>query len=178
MSIFEQVFTIVLGHEGGFDTTPADPGNWTGGAVGHGVLKGTAWGISAASYPDRDIAGLSQADAASIYRLDYWNRVEGDALPPPLALLVFDAAVNNGVGHAIRWLQSAVCVNPDGQIGPATRAAIVSAAARSGGAVICAEFQAQRLAFMASLPTWRIFGLGWARRLCQLPYQSMNMKVD
>ena len=106
------------------------------------------------------------------------NRVEGEALPPPLALLVFDAAVNNGVGHAIRWLQSAVCVNADGQIGPATRAAIVSASSRSGGAAICAEFQAQRLAFMASLPTWRIFGLGWARRLCQLPYQSMNMKVD
>lgn len=178
MVIFDQVFTIVVGHEGGLDTTPSDPGNWTGGAVGKGVLKGTAWGISAASYPNRDITSLTPADAAAIYLVDYWNRVEGDSLPPPLALLVFDAAVNNGVGHAIRWLQSAVGATPDGQFGPATRAAIVTAASRSGGAAICAEFQAQRLAFMASLPTWRIFGLGWARRLCQLPYQSMNIKVN
>jgi hypothetical protein len=34
---------------------------------------------------------------------------------------------------------------------------------------------AQRLAFMAALPTWKLFGLGWARRLCALPWQSLTM---
>jgi len=29
---------------------------------------------------------------------------------------------------------------------------------------------------MASLPGWRVFGLGWARRLCQLPYQSLTLE--
>ncbi len=175
MTAFDQAFAIVIGHEGGYDTTEADPGNWTGGSVGSGILKGTAWGISAAAYPNLAIATLTQADASAIYRADYWNHVQGDTLPPPLALLVFDAAVNNGIGHAIRWLQSAVGTAPDGQLGPATTAAITATAARIGGAALCAEFQAQRVAFMASLPTWRVFGLGWARRLCQLPYQSMTM---
>lgn len=175
MSVFDQAFSIVIGHEGDFDATHADPGNWTSGVVGEGVLKGTRWGISAAAYPGLNIAELSQADAAAIYHSDYWERIEGNSLPAPLALLVFDAAVNNGVGHAVRWLQSAVGVTPDGQLGPATRAAISTTAARIGGASLCAEFQAQRLAFMAALPTWRIFGLGWARRLCQLPYQSVSM---
>jgi lysozyme family protein len=175
MPAFNQAFAIVIGHEGGFDATPADPGNWTGGAIGKGHNNGTNWGISAAAYPALAIATLTQDDAKAIYRSDYWDIVEGDTLPPPLALLVFDAAVNNGIGHAIRWLQSAVGTVPDGQLGPATQAAVTATSARIGGAALCAEFQAQRLAFMAGLPTWRVFGLGWSRRLCQLPYQSMTM---
>lgn len=176
MSAFERAFTIVIGHEGGFDKTEADPGNWTGGAVGKGVLKGTSWGISAAAYPDLTIVDLSQADAEAIYRRDYWDKISGDQLAPPLALLVFDAAVNNGISRAVRWLQSSVGVAPDGQIGAVTLAAIEKAVSSHGGAGLCAEFNAQRLNFMTSLPTWRVFGLGWARRLCQLPYQSLGME--
>jgi lysozyme family protein len=52
---------------------------------------------------------------------------------------------------------------------------LVLAQKQSGGAAICAEFQAQRMAFMASLPTWKTFGLGWSRRLCRLPYDSLTM---
>lgn len=175
MTAFEHAFEFVVGHEGGFDATQADPGNWTGGVVGSGELKGTKFGISAAAYPALDIANLSVADAQAIYKRDYWDRTSADTLPPPLALLVFDAAVNNGVGRAARWLQGAVGVAADGQIGPATLAALNAAVAKSGGAALCSEFMAQRLAFMAALPTWRVFGLGWARRLCALPYESLAM---
>jgi lysozyme family protein len=175
MTPFEHAFAFVVGHEGGFDETRADPGNWTGGAVGSGELKGTKFGISAAAYPALEIANLTLTDAQAIYKRDYWDRASADRLPPPLALLVFDAAVNNGVGRAARWLQGAVGVRADGQIGPATLAALNAAVAKSGGAALCAEFMAQRLAFMAALPTWRVFGLGWARRLCALPYESLAM---
>ena len=171
---FAQAFTLVIGHEGGYSDESADPGNWTGGAVGAGELRGTKFGISAGAYPDLDIANLTLEQAQDIYRRDYWSRVRADDLPPPLALLVFDAAVNNGVGRATRWLQTAAGAVADGVIGPETMAAI-AAAAKGGGAGLCAEFQAQRLAFMAGLPTWRVFGLGWARRLCALPYQSLTM---
>jgi lysozyme family protein len=170
MSVFEQAFAVVVGHEGGYDATRADPGNWTGGAVGRGELRGTKFGISAAAYPALDIANLALAAAQAIYRRDYWDRVQADALPPPLALLVFDAAVNNGPDRAIRWLQGAAGVAEDGTIGPATLTAVNA----GRGAAICAEFLAQRLAFMAALPTWRVFGLGWARRLCALPYESLS----
>jgi hypothetical protein len=45
--------------------------------------------------------------------------------------------------------------------------------ARPGGeADICSEFLSRRLVFMASLPTWPIFGLGWARRLFRLPFEA------
>jgi lysozyme family protein len=173
MTLFDQVFTIVIGHEGGFTAAPSDPGNWTGGKCGLGICRGTNWGISAASYPDLDIQHLSQADAAAIYQRDYWTPVAGDQLPPPLALLVFDAAVNNGVSRAVRWLQAILGVMQDGAIGPVTLAALAS---RDGdGATLCAEYLAQRLIFMAALPTWKTFGEGWARRLCALPFQAVSI---
>lgn len=177
MTLFEQAFKIVVGHEGGYCCERADPGNWTGGAVGVGDLRGTKFGISAGSYPNLDIANLTVSSAQVTYFRDYWTKVAADQLPPPLALLVFDAAVNNGVGRAARWLQAAVGSVPDGEIGPSTLSAVRAQSAERGGAAVCAEFQAQRLAFMAGLPTWRIFGLGWARRLCALPFQAMTMEV-
>ena len=86
---------------------------------------------------------------------------------------MFDAAVNNAMGRAARWLQAVLGVAQDGAIGPATLAALE---ARVGqGASLCAEFQARRMVFMAGLPTWRIFGNGWAQRLCALPFQAMQM---
>jgi lysozyme family protein len=155
MPAFEQAFARIIGNEGGFTSNQLDPGNWTGGKPGEGECRGTKYGISAHAYPSLDIAGLTLADAYAIYRRDYWNKLDADGLPPALALLVFDAAVNNGPGRARQWL--------------------VLAQKQSGGAAICAEFQAQRMAFMASLPTWKTFGLGWSRRLCRLPYDSLTM---
>ncbi len=170
---FSKAFRFVVGEEGGFTELAADPGNWTGGQCGVGRCLGTKFGISAASYPAIDIRQLTIAEAQAIYRRDFWDRVRGDELPPPLALLVFDAAVNNGVGRAIRWLQVAVGTVPDGVVGEVTLSAV---RVRSGeGAALLTEFQAQRMAFMAGLPTWRTFGLGWARRLCRLPYEAVKM---
>ena len=131
MTVFDQAFRIVVGEEGGFTTNPADPGNWTGGACGRGECRGTRYGVSAAAYPDIGIATLTLDAARAIYRRDYWDRVQGDLLPPPLALLVFDAAVNNGVGRAVRWLQQASGVPPDGVMGAHTLAAVAALHARA-----------------------------------------------
>ena len=175
MEAFEQAFAVVLGSEGGYSARPEDPGNWTGGRCGLGECRGTNWGVSATSYPQLDIAALTDAQAKEIYRRDFWDRAQCGSLPPPLALLVFDAAVNSGVGRAVRWLQAALGVAEDGVIGPATLAAI--AAHRGLGAALCAEFQARRLSFLTALPTWKTFGKGWARRLCALPFQAVQMGV-
>lgn len=170
---FARAHVFVAAHEGGFQANPADPGNWTGGKCGVGVLRGTNWGISAAAYPDVDIRALSRQQAAALYRRDYWNRVRGDDLPPPLALLVYDFAVNSGVNRAARTLQQVLGVAQDGAIGPVTLAAVRS---RSGkGADLCAEYLAARLLFLTGLPTWRTFGKGWGKRLCTLPFQAMTM---
>jgi lysozyme family protein len=176
MSNFERILNVVLGSEGNYTDNQADPGNWSGGSVGSGQCRGTKFGISAAAYPDLDIANLTLGGAQAIYRRDYWDKIAGDHLPVDLGLLVFDAAVNNGVGRAVRWLQQVVGVNQDGAIGPQTLQALDRAIEQPAGHQhLCAELLAQRMVFMAALPTWREFGLGWARRLCQLPYQSLTV---
>ncbi|PPQ31172.1 hypothetical protein CCS01_17900 [Rhodopila globiformis] len=175
MDVFDQAFKVVLDHEGHYSANPADPGNWTGGRCGAGECRGTNWGISAAAYPQLDIKALTLAEAQEIYRRDYWDKAGCGKLPAALALLVFDAAVTSGVGRAVRWLQAALKVPQDGVIGPATLAAVEACA--GNGFRLCADFQANRLVFMAGLATWRTFGAGWARRLCELPFEALQMGV-
>ncbi len=168
---FLLAFAALLGNEGGFTNDARDSGNWTGGAVGKGRLVGTRWGISAAAYPTLDIANLTQAQAADIYLASYWLAARCDLMPDGLALLMFDAAVNNGVKRAVGFLQLAIGAKADGAFGPGTAAALSRALGNGSPDRVRAlriEFQAQRLEFMAALATWQTYGLGWARRLVRM----------
>jgi hypothetical protein len=63
----------------------------------------TKYGISQRSYPKLDIAKLTPADAAAIYKKDYWDKIGGDEIAkkdPKLAALAFDTAVQHGVSGA------------------------------------------------------------------------------
>jgi lysozyme family protein len=172
---FELAFRLLIDHEGGFTDNRADPGNWTGGSVGSGRLVGTKFGISAASHPDLDIRNLTLDQARDIYRADFWDRIGADVMPPRLAFVVFDAAVNNGAARAARWLQEAVGAAADGIVGPQTRAAIATAVARDPlDLELASEVHARRLHFMAGLSTWPTFGLGWSRRLASVPLEAAH----
>ena len=164
MDVFARVFAVVVGEEGGYSAGRDDPGNWTGGRVGAGVLRGTKFGISAAAYPALDIAALTVEQAQAIYRRDYWDRVAGDDLPPPVALLTFDAAVNQGAERAARWLQLAAGVTADGIIGPETLAAVHASDVLDLLAGIAWE---RDCAYHADAG-WTLYGHGWVRRLAQV----------
>lgn len=159
---FAACLDLVLKHEGGLSMVRADPGNWTGGRVGSGTLKGTNFGISAASYPGEDIRRLTKARAGEIYRRDYWARVRGDDLPPGIDLTAFDPAVNSGVARGARWLQQALGVTADGRIGPVT---VQAAQAAPNGVAVIQRAHAIRLGWLRSLSTWSTFGTGWMRRI-------------
>jgi lysozyme family protein len=171
MSAFDQAFNIVIGHEGGYSIDPKDRGNWTGGAVGQGILKGTKYGISAAAYPDSDIKNLSLWQAKEIYKKDYWDRVAGDKLPPGIAFVSFDAAVNAGVSRAIRWLQQGLDVPADGRMGPQT---IRAAAAVKDIRPVIVEMLARRAEHNRSTDAIELYGLGWSRRLFSVAFQAMD----
>jgi len=164
MDSFTRCIAFTLAQEGGFSSNAADPGNWTGGAVGSGELRGTNFGISAAAYPSLAIAHLTQAEAEAIYRRDYWDKIAGDELAFPLALVAFDAAVNAGIRRSITWLQLAAGANPDGVLGNATIAALKM----GNPQLIAREALARRLEFSSHLPSWGTFGLGWTRRALAL----------
>ena len=146
---FDQCFEKLIGYEGGYTLDPKDPGGET------------SWGISKRAYPAVDIKNLTRDGAKDIYKRDYWDRAQCDKLPPTLAFLLFDAAVNSGIGQAIRFLQRAVGVADDGVLGALTLAAVQRLDTES----LCARFLGQRLDFMTRLSTWDYFGKGWARRV-------------
>lgn len=162
MSAFDTAFEICVNHEGGYSNDPQDPGGET------------KYGISKRAYPGEDIAGMTLERARELYERDYWEKASCHLMDPGLALIVFDAAVNNGVGQAARWLQSALGVTADGVIGPATRAALEKANAET----VLSDMHAARIHFMAGLPTWARFGRGWSRRLARLPYQAARLEVE
>ena len=154
-------FDDVIGREGVYDDDPDDTGNWTGGKYHVGELKGTKYGISAAAYPELDIKNLTLEQAKAIYWQDYWVKACCEMLPAPLALCVFDAAVNQGVGRAIRCLQRAAGVNDDGKVGPHTRQAV----SRLDPIVGVEYFQAERILEYVQASTWEKFKRGWMRRV-------------
>jgi lysozyme family protein len=162
---FQAAFRVVVGEEGGYSSNRSDPGNWTGGVVGVGVLGGTKYGISARSFPTLDIAGLTLDQARGIYRVKYWNRIAGDALPSALALLLFDEAVNQGVGAASLDLQRPFPqLVRDGVVGVAT----VAAACGAPLAGLLGDVAVERALRYAADPDVRTFGGGWFARLLRV----------
>lgn len=164
---FNDAFAIILGEEGGYSNNRNDPGNWTGGDIGKGELKGTKYGIAAHVYPQLDIANLTIEQAKAIYKRDYWDKVQGDELPWPLSLYVFDAAVNQGPVTAIMMLQDALGVQSDGAIGPITLAAAKMATTRR-----MAKFMALRARRYAGSRNFHIFGTGWLTRLFVVAHEG------
>ena len=81
MDMFDVIFDRVLGHEGGFQADPRDRGNWTGGEVGKGELKGTKYGLAAMTYHELDIPALTLAEAKAIYRRDWWDGLKMSQWP-------------------------------------------------------------------------------------------------
>ena len=153
--------------------SPEDRGNWTGGEIGVGILKGTNFGLSAASYPHLNLRDLTSEAADAIYRRDYWQPVRGDELPAGLDLMVFDHAVNAGVGVSVRLLQAALEVAVDGQMGTHTLLAARHADARG---VILWLSQAQRAFYEAGAGT--VFRHGLIRRVALRTDAALAMRGD
>lgn len=159
---FDKAFERLIGHEGKFTDNPKDDGNWTGGKQGRGQLKGTKYGIAAASYPHLDIKNLTLQQAKAIYREDFWD-VIGPA-HGAIKFQLFDAAVNHGRGNAVRFLQRAVKVADDGIWGPRSQAALNDMQERNGCNDVLLRFLGYRFKFWASLSNFDVFGRGWTNR--------------
>lgn len=111
MTEFDKAFQHVIMAEGGYSNDAHDPGGET------------KYGISKRAFPNVDIANLTIAQAKELYHKHYWEPCRCDELPYPLNFYVFDAAVNQGTGIAIKLLQRAGKLVEDGKIGPRTLAA-------------------------------------------------------
>jgi len=168
---FTNCDAFTAANEGGYTDNPQDPGNWTGGKPGLGILKGTKYGIAAASYPGLDIPNLTPAQAAAIREQNYWVPVQAETLPAGLDLMVYDQAVNSGNGRAAMLLQAVLGVAQDGAIGLHTLAAVTTADPVS----LITRLAAGQENFYRSLPTFPIFGAGWLARVARRCQAALAM---
>jgi lysozyme family protein len=166
-SNFEQCFVLVLRNEGGYVDNSSDPG----GATNLGCTKATweAW----VGHPvtKDDIKALKPNDVMPLYKAKYWDTVKGDDLPIGVDYAVFDFAINSGPSRAAKTLQQVLGVAADGQIGPATLAALEATNARDVATAVCEA----RLEYLQTLSTYGTFGKGWSRRVAEVNQTSISM---
>jgi len=138
---FDIAWAGLLKNEGGYSNNPADPG----GETNFGITKRVALQHGYTG----DMHDLPLELAKSIAKAEYWDSVGGDDLPAELDFQVFDASYNSGPSRAEKWLGQAQQPLTDDVD------------------KIIMRFDAYRLLFLDSLPTWPSFGRGWAKRIAQ-----------
>lgn len=164
MDYFADAMDIVSHWEGGWSNHAADPGGLTRWGWTLKTLVAKRIDVNLDGKIDgRDLSDLTEDHARRLYRRHFWDAVRGDELPGPLAMVVFNSAVNQGPGRATRFLQQAVGATVDGAIGPATLAAACRAYARDPMGVL-REFLTWQVLHYTSLAIFATFGRGWMRR--------------
>ena len=164
---WDEALRHILKYEGGYVNLPADPGGMTNLGVTKRVWE--EWTGKPAT--EADMRALTPEMVGPLYKTRYWDAVRGDDLPSGIDLCVFDAAVNAGVGRASKFLQQAVGVTADGQIGPKT----VEATTAKPADEIVAKFCDLREAHYKSLPTFATFGKGWMNRLASVESEAQTL---
>ena len=164
---WDEALRHILKYEGGYVNHPADPGGMTNLGVTKRVWE--EWTGKPAT--EADMRALTPEMVGPLYKTRYWDAVRGDDLPSGVDLCVFDCAVNAGVGRASKFLQQAVGVTADGQIGPKT----VEATTAKPADEVVAKFCDLREAHYKSLPTFATFGKGWMRRLASVESEAQTL---
>jgi len=145
------------GNPKNFSNDPGDPG----GKTFDGIIQVEydTWRVQH-GLPRQDVRQMTQAEGDDIYLNNYWFPYCPD-LPVGLDGAFFDAAVNEGVGEAVKILQYALGTPNDGKWGPATDAKVkaiadVPAAIRA--------FGARRATVYTETSGFTRFGKDWERR--------------
>ena len=169
MDCFDRALRVVRRFEGGAVDDPDDPGGPTNHGITHKSLS--QWRGTTAS--SDDVRTLDWNEARKIYHRRYWHDIGCNEMPSAVAVVVFDAAVNQGPGNASRFLQQALVrsgyqLNIDGVIGPKTLAALSDAKP----AQVVEWIAAYRGSHYSALPHVSKFGLGWFRRLAAMTWHA------
>jgi lysozyme family protein len=171
---FEKSLELVLQSEGGFQTQSADSGNH----LSDGRAGSTNLGVTQANWESflghpvtwNDMKALTPATVSPFYKKKYWDMVFGDELPTPIDFMMFDFAVNHGVGGCIKVMQGVVGVQMDGGMGPQTLNAIKAVPIDQ----LIQRFSDAKEAYYKSLnnPTYQA---GWLNRVVKVENEALNM---
>jgi uncharacterized protein (TIGR02594 family) len=119
-AIFAKALAHVLEMEGGYSNDPYDPGGPTNRGITLDVyanFKNETVDDASRARLIAELKRISDTTVKTIYRQRYFDPAACTVFTAPLALMHFDAAVNHGVGAAIRMLQGVAGVTIDGEFG-------------------------------------------------------------
>lgn len=173
---FDAALSHVLRMEGGFSDDPFDPGGPTNYGITlktYALNAGQTVDASSRARLTAELRAISQETVRSIYQRRYWMPAHCTELPAGLDLFHFDAAVNHGVGGAIRLLQEALNVEADGDVGPLTRRAIRIANIDD----VIERYAALRERRYRSLAHFWRFGRGWLRRVQETKAAALSQRA-
>jgi lysozyme family protein len=160
MAEFNIAIQKTLQNEGGYSNDNLDNGGET------------KFGISRAAYPNLDIKNLTLHKAKIIYKRDYWDKLNLDAMGnQKIAEKLFDLAVNAGLKQAVKCLQRAIrsalgiVLIDDGIFGVRTHEAL---SISYNTVALLAAFRSEMAGFyrvlIAKNPSQERFKNGWITR--------------
>lgn len=172
------LWPFIKSYEGGFSNHPADKG----GATNMGVTIAT-WrkqGYDKDGDGDIDVDDLkliSEADAQRIFKLNYWNRWQGDKiLDQSIANILVDWVWGSGA-YGIKIPQRILGVTIDGVVGPKTLAALNA----QNPEQLFQKLKEERADFFQRIcvntPSNKVFLKGWLRRLEGIRYGSLKLNA-
>lgn len=119
----------------------------------------------------QSVRSLSRDEGNDIYFNSYWKPYCPN-LPAGLDLCFFDTAVNEGPHAAVKILQKALDLEPDGTWGPATTLAVRGA---FNLPEVVNAFTAARKDEYRHLGNYRYFGTDWERRASEIGTAAQKM---
>jgi len=125
MASIDEITEEIIRREGGYVNDPDDPGGATKYGVTIGTMRRLGLDINQDGRVDkRDVRALSRAQAAEIFKKQYFEAPKINLLPEPLQPSVYDMYVNAGA-NAVKILQRLLgefgfATIADGVIGPNT----------------------------------------------------------
>jgi lysozyme family protein len=164
---WEHSFELMLASEGGYGHHPDDPGGRTNLGVTQRVWE--EW-VGRESN-EKEMRSLTKEMVEPLYKRKFWDACRCDDLPSGIDYLVFDMAVNAGVGRSAKLLQHCVGVSADGAIGPITITAVKSRDPEE----LIEKFSEARELFYRGLKTFDVFGRGWLNRVSHSNANALQM---
>ena len=164
---FDKCLAFTLQFEGGFVNNPDDPG----GPTNFGVTQATLSVFLGRQASIDEVRALTPAKVAPIYKLKFWDHVNGDDVPVGVDLAVFDFGVHSGPSRGVIGLQRALGLADDGKVGPITLGAAAKADPKELINGICDE----RLAFLKQLKVFQKFKAGLTNRVANCRDAALGM---
>jgi lysozyme family protein len=145
----EAAFEFLLKDEPGFEFDPcfADTGKKYG--ISLALLRAVT---GKAGLKLEDLKELELDEAREIWLKEFWEPAHADSLPAGLDYFLFDSAVTAGLHVAVRWLEFAAALQPDGVLNREDKQVIGSSRVAS----ILDEMERIRRRYWRSTRAWQI----------------------